>query len=162
MDPTIVEMLKLFIRDIKLELAVAKLLLEAMEAVIANDNDDDNDDDVDSRFANLMCNLIKSNVFSQSLSCSLSRCSPCILRSRRREAILCDQFQVEFQAVKLIDHLVLFSHMDKHLAQGGAAVGTGLNTKKVAEETHLPFVTAENKFEALAAHDAFVEAIVEP
>ncbi|VAH90783.1 unnamed protein product [Triticum turgidum subsp. durum] len=53
------------------------------------------------------------------------------------------------------------------LAQGGTAVGTGLNTKKgfdgkiaaaVAEETELPFVTAENKFEALAAHDAFVES----
>ncbi|KAJ6837027.1 putative fumarate hydratase 1, mitochondrial [Iris pallida] len=52
------------------------------------------------------------------------------------------------------------------LAQGGTAVGTGLNSKKgfdvkiaaaVAEETSLPFVTAENKFEALAAHDAFVE-----
>ncbi|KAL4202963.1 hypothetical protein AMTRI_Chr02g266090 [Amborella trichopoda] len=52
------------------------------------------------------------------------------------------------------------------LAQGGTAVGTGLNTKKgfdvkiaaaVAEETNLPFVTAQNKFEALAAHDAFVE-----
>ncbi|XP_039140526.1 fumarate hydratase 1, mitochondrial-like [Dioscorea cayenensis subsp. rotundata] len=52
------------------------------------------------------------------------------------------------------------------LAQGGTAVGTGLNTKKgfdvkvaaaVAEETKLPFVTAENKFEALAAHDAFIE-----
>ncbi|WZY74442.1 hypothetical protein YC2023_006682 [Brassica napus] len=52
------------------------------------------------------------------------------------------------------------------LAQGGTAVGTGLNTKKgfdvkiaaaVAEETNLPFVTAENKFEALAAHDACVE-----
>eukprot|EP00268_Persea_americana_P032061 TRINITY_DN3138_c0_g1_i2.p1 TRINITY_DN3138_c0_g1~~TRINITY_DN3138_c0_g1_i2.p1 ORF type:complete len:489 (-),score=103.72 TRINITY_DN3138_c0_g1_i2:459-1925(-) len=52
------------------------------------------------------------------------------------------------------------------LAQGGTAVGTGLNSKKgfdvkiaaaVAEETNLPFVTAENKFEALAAHDAFVE-----
>ncbi|KAM1150929.1 hypothetical protein ACFX2B_031043 [Malus domestica] len=52
------------------------------------------------------------------------------------------------------------------LAQGGTAVGTGLNTKKgfdvkiaaaVAEETKLPFVTAENKFEALAAHDAAVE-----
>ncbi|XP_015957720.1 fumarate hydratase 1, mitochondrial isoform X2 [Arachis duranensis] len=52
------------------------------------------------------------------------------------------------------------------LAQGGTAVGTGLNTKKgfdakiaaaVAEETRLPFITAENKFEALAAHDAFVE-----
>ncbi|KAG0476895.1 hypothetical protein HPP92_013259 [Vanilla planifolia] len=53
------------------------------------------------------------------------------------------------------------------LAQGGTAVGTGLNTRKgfdvkiataVAEETNLPFVTAENKFEALAAHDAFVES----
>jgi fumarate hydratase class II len=52
------------------------------------------------------------------------------------------------------------------LAQGGTAVGTGLNTKpgfaeKVAEEiaaiTKLPFVTAANKFEALAAHDAIVE-----
>eukprot|EP00250_Pteridium_aquilinum_P010366 c19335_g1_i1 orf=465-1958(-) len=52
------------------------------------------------------------------------------------------------------------------LAQGGTAVGTGLNTKKgfdvkiaeaVAEETGLPFVTAENKFEALATHDAIVE-----
>lgn len=52
------------------------------------------------------------------------------------------------------------------LAQGGTAVGTGLNTKRgfdikiaaaVAEETQLPFLTAENKFEALAAHDAFVE-----
>lgn len=53
------------------------------------------------------------------------------------------------------------------LAQGGTAVGTGLNTKpgfaqKFAEEvaayTDLPFTTAENKFEALAAHDAFVSA----
>jgi len=53
------------------------------------------------------------------------------------------------------------------LAQGGTAVGTGLNTKpgfakKVAKEiakiTGLPFVTAENKFEAMAAHDAIVEA----
>ncbi|CAI7842655.1 unnamed protein product [Closterium sp. NIES-53] len=53
------------------------------------------------------------------------------------------------------------------LAQGGTAVGTGLNTKlgfdvkvaaAVAEDTKLPFVTAENKFEALAAHDALVEA----
>jgi fumarate hydratase, class II len=52
------------------------------------------------------------------------------------------------------------------LAQGGTAVGTGLNTKtgfaeKFAEEvaayTKLPFVTAPNKFEALAAHDAMVE-----
>mgnify|MGYP000206122786 CR=1 FL=1 len=53
------------------------------------------------------------------------------------------------------------------LALGGTAVGTGLNTpvgydvlvaKKIAEFTGLPFVTAENKFEALAAHDAIVES----
>ncbi len=52
------------------------------------------------------------------------------------------------------------------LAQGGTAVGTGLNAKpgfdkafaaEVAAFTGLDFVTAENKFEALAAHDAFVE-----
>ena len=51
------------------------------------------------------------------------------------------------------------------LAQGGPAVGTGLNTQKgwgetvaanMAEITGLPFVTAPNKFEALAAHDAMV------
>ena len=51
------------------------------------------------------------------------------------------------------------------LAQGGTAVGTGLNTVKgwdttvaaqMAEITGLPFVTAPNKFEALAAHDAMV------
>jgi fumarate hydratase class II len=52
------------------------------------------------------------------------------------------------------------------LAQGGTAVGTGLNAKKgfaeavaaeIARITGLPFVTAPNKFEALAAHDALVE-----
>ena len=52
------------------------------------------------------------------------------------------------------------------LAQGGTAVGTGLNTTMgwdvmvaagMAEITGLPFVTAPNKFEALAAHDAMVE-----
>ena len=52
------------------------------------------------------------------------------------------------------------------LALGGTAVGTGLNTPKgydvlvakyIAKFTGLPFVTAENKFEALAAHDALVE-----
>jgi len=52
------------------------------------------------------------------------------------------------------------------LAQGGTAVGTGLNAKpgfaeafaeEVAEYTGLSFITAENKFEALAAHDAFIE-----
>ncbi|WP_332774263.1 class II fumarate hydratase [Phenylobacterium sp.] len=51
------------------------------------------------------------------------------------------------------------------LAQGGTAVGTGLNApvgfaelvaKKIADITHLPFITAPNKFEALAAHDAMV------
>lgn len=53
-----------------------------------------------------------------------------------------------------------------YLAIGGTAVGTGLNTRvgfaekvsaKVAEITGLPFVSAPNKFEALAAHDAMVE-----
>ena len=52
------------------------------------------------------------------------------------------------------------------LAQGGTAVGTGLNTsvgwdttvaKYIAKETKLPFVSAPNKFEALASHDAMVE-----
>ena len=53
------------------------------------------------------------------------------------------------------------------LAQGGTAVGTGINAKigfaekfadEVAAYTKLPFVTAPNKFEALATHDAMVEA----
>lgn len=53
------------------------------------------------------------------------------------------------------------------LALGGTAVGTGINTPKgyaplvakhIAQLTGLPFITAENKFEALAAHDAIVEA----
>ena len=52
------------------------------------------------------------------------------------------------------------------LALGGTAVGTGLNApkgydvlvaKKIADFTGLPFITAKNKFEALAAHDAMVE-----
>jgi fumarate hydratase class II len=56
--------------------------------------------------------------------------------------------------------------MVKELALGGTAVGTGLNApkgydvlvaKKIAEFTKLPFITAPNKFEALAAHDAMVE-----
>jgi fumarate hydratase class II len=55
----------------------------------------------------------------------------------------------------------------KELALGGTAVGTGINTpqgydknvaKHIARLTGLPFVTAPNKFEALAAHDAIVEA----
>ncbi len=58
-----------------------------------------------------------------------------------------------------LDHL-------SELALGGTAVGTGINTPKgydmkvaeyIAQFTHLPFRTAENKFEALAAHDAIVE-----
>ena len=53
------------------------------------------------------------------------------------------------------------------LALGGTAVGTGINTpegysinvaRQIAKFTRLPFVTAENKFEALAAHDAIVES----
>ena len=57
------------------------------------------------------------------------------------------------------------SHLSE-LALGGTAVGTGLNTpkgyaelvaKKIAELSGQPFVTADNKFEALAAHDAMVE-----
>ena len=55
----------------------------------------------------------------------------------------------------------------KYLAQGGTAVGTGLNTKvgfdkmvaeEISKETGMHFETAPNKFEALAAHDAIVEA----
>lgn len=58
-----------------------------------------------------------------------------------------------------------FEHLSE-LALGGTAVGTGLNTpagydvlvaKRIAENSGLPFITAENKFEALAAHDAMVE-----
>ncbi|WP_044470657.1 class II fumarate hydratase [Mannheimia massilioguelmaensis] len=54
----------------------------------------------------------------------------------------------------------------RQLALGGTAVGTGLNTPKgydvkvaeyIAKFTSLPFITAENKFEALATHDAIVE-----
>ena len=59
-----------------------------------------------------------------------------------------------------LDHLA-------ELALGGTAVGTGINTperyaenvaRHIAQLTGLPFITAENKFEALAAHDAIVEA----
>jgi fumarate hydratase class II len=58
------------------------------------------------------------------------------------------------------------SHLSE-LALGGTAVGTGINSpegyanlvsKKIAEFTQLPFVSADNKFEALAAHDAIVES----
>ena len=66
--------------------------------------------------------------------------------------------------------LKAISHTLEHLTElalGGTAVGTGINTpagysvnvaKHIALLTGLPFITAENKFEALAAHDAIVEA----
>ncbi|MFN5055236.1 MAG: class II fumarate hydratase [Bacteroidota bacterium] len=66
--------------------------------------------------------------------------------------------------IKAIKHTL--SHLSE-LALGGTAVGTGINTpdnyavnvaKHIATLTKLPFVSAENKFEALAAHDAIVEA----
>ena len=73
--------------------------------------------------------------------------------------------------VSQLDHgLRAINHTLLHLAElalGGTAVGTGINTPKdysvnvakhIAELTGLPFITAENKFEALAAHDAIVEA----
>lgn len=73
--------------------------------------------------------------------------------------------------VSQLDHgLQALEHTLEHLrelALGGTAVGTGLNTpegydvlvaKYIAEFTGLPFKTAENKFEALAAHDAIVES----
>lgn len=72
--------------------------------------------------------------------------------------------------VSQLDHgLKALENTLPHLAEialGGTAVGTGLNTPKgyakrvsefIAQFTSLPFITAENKFEALAAHDAFVE-----
>ncbi len=72
--------------------------------------------------------------------------------------------------VSQLDHgLKALKNTLPHLAElalGGTAVGTGINTpkgyselvaKKIAEFTGLPFITAENKFEALAAHDALVE-----
>ena len=71
--------------------------------------------------------------------------------------------QVEFGIARVesaLPHLLM-------LAQGGTAVGTGLNTSvgfgdafagEVAELTGLPFVGAPNKFEAIATHDAIVEA----
>lgn len=72
-----------------------------------------------------------------------------------------------YQLHKSIERAEHAVHNLLYLAQGGTAVGTGLNTKvgfaaKVAEQiaadTGFPFKTAPNKFEALAAHDAIVEA----
>ena len=72
--------------------------------------------------------------------------------------------------VSQIDHgLKALNNTMEHLSElalGGTAVGTGLNTpkgytemvaKNISELTNLPFITAKNKFEALAAHDAIVE-----
>lgn len=72
--------------------------------------------------------------------------------------------------VSQLDHgLKALEHTMHHLAElalGGTAVGTGINTPEgysktvadyIAKFTELPFVTAENKFEALSAHDAIVE-----
>lgn len=70
------------------------------------------------------------------------------------------------QIINSIRALKSALEMVKELALGGTAVGTGLNApkgydvlvaKKIAEFTGHPFVTAPNKFEALAAHDAMVE-----
>lgn len=72
-------------------------------------------------------------------------------------------------AAQLTHGLKALNHTLAHLAElalGGTAVGTGLNTPKgyselvasrIADISELPFVTAKNKFEALAAHDAMVE-----
>lgn len=73
--------------------------------------------------------------------------------------------------VSQLDHgLKAINHTLAHLSElalGGTAVGTGINTPKgyaahvagkIAMLTGLPFITAENKFESLAAHDAIVEA----
>ncbi|MBK9720553.1 MAG: class II fumarate hydratase [Saprospiraceae bacterium] len=66
--------------------------------------------------------------------------------------------------IKAIEHTL--AHLSE-LALGGTAVGTGINTppgysenvaRHIANLTGLPFITAENKFEALAAHDAIVAA----
>ena len=70
--------------------------------------------------------------------------------------------QIEYAIARVNDTLPRLYE----LAQGGTAVGTGINSKagfsekfaeQVAEITGLPFITAANKFEALAAHDALVE-----
>ena len=72
--------------------------------------------------------------------------------------------------VSQLDHALIalnntLAHLSE-LALGGTAVGTGINTpngysdlvaKKIAGFTNLPFITAPNKFESLAAHDAIVE-----
>ncbi|MDP5102120.1 MAG: lyase family protein, partial [Nonlabens sp.] len=72
--------------------------------------------------------------------------------------------------VSQLDHgIIALENTLKHLSElalGGTAVGTGLNTpdgydvlvaKYIADFTQQPFITAPNKFEALAAHDGLVE-----
>jgi fumarate hydratase class II len=73
-------------------------------------------------------------------------------------------------ATQLEHGLAALNNTLAHLSQlalGGTAVGTGINTPKgysenvadyIAQFTALPFITAKNKFEALAAHDAIVES----
>ncbi|MGD0711512.1 MAG: class II fumarate hydratase [Bacteroidales bacterium] len=77
----------------------------------------------------------------------------------------------EFLAyVSMLDHgIKAIEHTLQHLSElalGGTAVGTGINApkgyaplvaRKISELTCLPFITAQNKFESLAAHDAMVE-----
>lgn len=67
--------------------------------------------------------------------------------------------QIKNNIIRIKDNVKFLAQ----LAQGGTAVGTGLNTKEgfdiliaeeIAKETGLPFVTAPNKFEALASHDS--------
>ena len=71
--------------------------------------------------------------------------------------------QLEY-GIKALENTL--SHLSE-LALGGTAVGTGINTPKgysenvagyITKFTNLPFITAKNKFEALAAHDAIVES----
>ena len=89
---------------------------------------------------------------------SLNGCNATHIRSRIFG--LCSSIRFRLKSIKnTLPHL-------SQLALGGTAVGTGLNTPKgydvkvadyIAKFTALPFVTADNKFEALAAHDAIVE-----
>ncbi len=70
-----------------------------------------------------------------------------------------EQIKKAIKRIKAVDSIY-------ELAQGGTAVGTGLNShpqfaelfaQEISKMTNLPFITAPNKFEALAAHDALVE-----
>lgn len=85
-----------------------------------------------------------------------------LLSQRRAQRISLNLVQLEYGIERIKAALPRLYQ----LAQGGTAVGTGLNcavgfaenlAAAVAADTRLPFVTAPNKFEALAAHDAVVE-----